>query len=90
VILGVLVSTRFRQPIRWTPALLVMLVASSGFGYLVLAHHWGTMAAVPVVGALVAFVAYKVAQLRAAPDAPSAAAAGDAAALTGPQAVLVG
>jgi hypothetical protein len=90
VILGVLVSTRFRRPIRWTPALLVMLVASSGFGYLVLAHHWGTMAAVPVVGALVAFVAYKVAQLRAAPDTPSAAAAGDAAALTGPLPVLVG
>ena len=70
MILGVLVSARFRQPIRWTPVLIAMLVASSGFGFLVLAHHWGTMAAAPVVGALGAFVAYKIAQLRAARNAP--------------------
>ena len=30
VILGVLVSARFRQPIRWTPVLYLMLAASSG------------------------------------------------------------
>lgn len=71
VILGVLVSARFRQPIRWTPALLLMLVASSGFGFLVLAHHWGTMAAAPVVGALGAFVAHKAVQLRATRNALS-------------------
>jgi hypothetical protein len=62
VILGVLVSARFRQPIHWTPTRFLMLVASSGFGFLLLAHHWGTMATMPVVGVVGAFVAYKVAQ----------------------------
>ena len=62
VILGVLVSLRFRQPIHWTPVRRLMLVASSGFGFLVLAHHWGTMAAAPAFGVLGAFVAYKVAK----------------------------
>lgn len=86
VILGVMVSARFRQPIRWTPVLGAMLVASSGFGFLVLAHHWGTMAAAPVVGALGASVAYKIAQLRAA----RAAADGDAEVLPGLRPALVG
>lgn len=58
VILGVLVSARFRQPIHWTPARYLMLAASSGFGFLMLAHHWGTMAATPVFGLLGAVVAY--------------------------------
>ena len=58
VILGVLVSARFRQPIHWTPTRYLMLAASSGFGFLMLAHHWGTMAATPVFGLLGAFVAY--------------------------------
>lgn len=76
VILGVLVSARFRQPIRWTPVLIAMLMVSSGFGFLVLAHHWGTMAAAPVVGALGALLAYQVARLGAARNT-AAAAAGD-------------
>jgi uncharacterized membrane protein YeaQ/YmgE (transglycosylase-associated protein family) len=37
-------------------------VGSSGFGFLLLAHHWGTMATMPVVGVVGAFVAHKVAQ----------------------------
>jgi len=82
MILGVLVSTRFRQPIHWTPVRLVMLAASSGFGFLVLAHHWGTMAAAPVCGALGAFVAYKIAQFNSARGALDS--------LTGPQPALVG
>ncbi|WP_335583067.1 rhomboid-like protein [Mycobacterium intracellulare] len=57
-LLGVLVSARFRQPIHWTPARYLMLAASSGFGFLMLAHHWGTMAATPVFGLLGAVVAY--------------------------------
>lgn len=90
VILGVLVSARFRQPIRWTPVLIAMLVASSGFGFLVLAHHWGTMVAAPVVGALGAVVAYKLAQLRASRStAPVSAAAGEQAP-TALQPALVG
>jgi hypothetical protein len=60
VILGVLVSARFRQPIHWTPARYLMLAASAGFGFLMLAHHWGTMAATPVFGVIGAFVAYRV------------------------------
>jgi hypothetical protein len=62
VVLGVLVSARFEQPIHWTPVRLLMLAASSGFGFLLLAHHWGTMAVAPAFGLLGAFVAYTVAQ----------------------------
>jgi hypothetical protein len=58
----VLVSARFRQPIHWTPVRVLMLVASSGFGFLVLAHHWGTMAAAPVFGVLGALAAHKIFQ----------------------------
>jgi hypothetical protein len=90
VILGVLVSARFRQPIRWTPVLCLMLAASSGFGFLVLAHHWGTMAAAPVCGALGAFVACKIAQLRTARNSLPAPAPADEDSLTGPQPVMAG
>lgn len=90
VILGVLVSARFRQPIRWTPVLSAMLVASAGFGFLVLAHHWGTMAAAPVAGALGALVAYKIAQFRSARAALQPPEAVEDESLTGPQPVLAG
>jgi hypothetical protein len=90
VILGVLVSARFRQPIRWTPVLCLMLAASSGFGFLVLAHHWGTMAAAPVCGALGAFAAYKIAQLRTARKSVPASAPADEESLTGPPPVMAG
>jgi len=89
VTLGVLVSARFRQPIHWTPVLSVMLAASSGFGFLVLAHHWGTMAAAPVCGALGAFVAYKIAQFNGARSSVPASAVEDNDALT-PQPVMAG
>ncbi|MEB3981866.1 hypothetical protein OQ968_11375 [Mycobacterium sp. 663a-19] len=62
VVLGVLVSARFQQPIRWTPVRFLMLAASAGFGFLMLAHHWGTMAAASSFGILGAVVAYLVAQ----------------------------
>jgi hypothetical protein len=58
----VLVSARFQQPIHWTPLRLVMMAASSGFGFLVLAHHWGTMAAAPAFGILGALAAHKIFQ----------------------------
>jgi len=90
VILGVLVSARFRQPIRWTPVLCLMLAASSGFGFLVLAHHWGTMAAAPVCGALGAFVAYKIAQFNTARSSLRASAVEDNDSRTGPQPVMTG
>jgi hypothetical protein len=86
VVLGVLVSARFQQPVQWTPVRFLMLAASSGFGFLVLAHHWGTMAAAPAFGVLGAVVAYKVAQLFARRGALPAM--DDA--LTGPQPVVAG
>jgi hypothetical protein len=90
VILGVLVSTRFRQPIHWTPVLSLMLVASSGFGFLVLAHHWGTMATAPVFGALGAFAAYKIVQFSTTRRSLPASAVEDEDSLTGPQPVTTG
>ena len=90
VILGVLVSARFRQPIRWTPVLRLMLVLSSGFGFLVLAHHWGTMAAAPVCGSLGAFVAYKIARFGRARSSLRAPVVQDEDSLTGPQPVMAG
>jgi hypothetical protein len=90
VILGVLVSSRFRQPIHWTPARMLMLVGSSGFGFLVLAHHWATMAAAPVAGGLGAFVAYKIVQLRSGRTEQSAPVAEDEESLSGQLPVLAG
>jgi hypothetical protein len=89
VILGVLVSARFRQPIHWTPVRCLMLAASSGFGFLMLAHHWGTMAAAPVFGVLGALAAYQAARLVAARGALPVVPAMDEA-LTGPQPVMAG
>lgn len=63
VVLGVLVSARFPHPIHWTPVRSLMLIASSGFGFLVLAHHWATMAAAPAFGILGALAAHKLVQL---------------------------
>ncbi|ORW75274.1 rhomboid-like protein [Mycobacterium saskatchewanense] len=89
VVLGVLVSARFQQPIHWTWVRRLMLVASSGFGFLVLAHHWITMAAAPVFGLLGALVAYTTVQFVAARKAgPQLPAEDDAPA--NPQAVVVG
>ena len=90
VILGVVVSARFRQPIRWTPVLCLMLALSSGYGFLVLAHHWGTMAAAPVCGALGAFVAYKIARFGSARSSLRASVVQDEDSVTGPQPVMAG
>ncbi len=89
VVLGVLVSLRFRQPVQWTPVRLLMLAASSGFGFLILAHHWGTMAAAAVFGVLGALVAHKIVQLVTGRNALPVVPAPDGA-LTGPQPVLAG
>ncbi|OBA77830.1 hypothetical protein A9W99_04800 [Mycobacterium sp. 1164966.3] len=82
LILGVLVASRFRRPVHWTWVRLLMLANASGFGFLMLAHHWGSMAAVLGFGALGSLVAYQVAG-RARARRP-ALAAPVAAALTGP------
>lgn len=87
VVLGVLVSARFQRPIHWTPLHRLMLVASAGFGFLVLAHHWATMVAAPVFGILGALAAQKIAQLAAGRGAlPVPSVADDA--LTAPQPVM--
>ena len=74
VILGVLVSAQFRGPIHWTPVRFLMLAASSGFGFLILAHHWGTMAAVPAFGLVGALAAHRLVRLTRLRTAPSEAA----------------
>jgi hypothetical protein len=73
VILGVLVSAQFRGPIHWTPVRLMMLLASSGFGFLVLAHHWATMAAAPVCGLLGAVAVHQLVRLVRARTTPPTA-----------------
>jgi hypothetical protein len=90
VILGVLVSARFRQPIQWTPVRFLMLAASSGFGFLMLAHHWGTMAAATAFGVLGAFAAYMIAELGARRSSLPVLPIADEDTLTGPQPVMTG
>ena len=64
VILGLLVSARLSRPVHWTPLRLFMLVNSTGFGFLLLAHHWWGMAATLVFGLLGAVAAYTIARFR--------------------------
>jgi hypothetical protein len=90
VILGVLVSARFRQPIHWTPVRCLMMVASSGFGFLVLAHHWGTMAAAPVFGVLGALAAHKVVQIAAGRKSMPVPPVAEDSLVAGPQPVMTG
>ena len=90
VVLGVLVSARFRQPIHWTPVRCLMLAASSGFGFLMLAHHWGTMAAASAFGLLGALAAHKVAQLAIGRGVLPVFPAADGDTLAGAQPVVTG
>ena len=48
-------------------------MASAGFGYLVLAHHWATMGAALAFGLVGAVVAHKLIRLRTSRMAPSEA-----------------
>jgi hypothetical protein len=88
VMLGVLVASRFRRPVHWTLVRLFMLVNASGFGFLILAHHWGPMAAELGFGALGAFVAYRIARFSRARR--SGRVSPVAVALTGAQPVMTG
>jgi hypothetical protein len=58
LMLGVLVSLRFRGPMHWTPVRCVLLVGSVGFGFLLLAHSMWAMAAAVSFGLLGASAAY--------------------------------
>jgi hypothetical protein len=90
VILGLLVSARLSRPVQWTPLRLFMLLNSTGFGFLVLAHEWWGMAGTLVFGLLGAGVAYAIAQfssVRGSAAALSLEGQGD---LTGRQPVVTG
>jgi hypothetical protein len=82
VILGVLVATRFRRAVHWTLLRYLLLAVAWGFGFLMLAHTWWTMAAGLAFGALGALAAYAIAQLSAVRSSPPEAT------LTGPQPVM--
>jgi hypothetical protein len=90
VILGVLVSYRFDKPTRWTPVRLFMLVNSAGFGFLMLAHHWGSMAATLASGLLGAFTAYWITQRRQSRVTSLSSAAEQVDSLARPQPVMTG
>ena len=66
LILGLAVSAKLSRPVHWTRPRLFMLVNSTGFGFLVLAHHWWGMAATLVFGLLGAGVAYAIARFSSA------------------------
>ena len=68
----------------------LMMVGSSGFGFLVLAHHWGTMAGAPVFGVLGALAAHKIVQFATGRNALPALPVADDLVMTGPEPVGTG
>jgi hypothetical protein len=90
VILGLLVSARLSRPVHWTPVRLFMLVNSTGFGFLVLAHHWWGMAATLAFGLLGAGLAYTIAQFRSARSSAAASPREGEDSLTGREPVATG
>jgi hypothetical protein len=88
VILGVLVASRFRQPVRWTLLRAFMLLNSAGFGFLVLTHHWWSMPIVAGFGALGGFAVHGIVAFRAARRSPPAAEPDDEGSLPDPQPAL--
>jgi hypothetical protein len=77
LLLGVLVSSRFSHEVKWTPVRIFMLVNSAGFGFLVLAHHWGSMAGTLGFGVLGGLAAYGIARLARRARPARAEAAGE-------------
>ena len=90
LILGLLVSARFSRPIHWTPVRLFMLLNSTGFGFLVLAHHWWAMAATLAFGLLGAYAAHKIARLSFVRRSPQVSPLEDEDTLTGAQPAVTG
>ncbi|KAA1250661.1 hypothetical protein F0Q45_08455 [Mycobacterium simiae] len=58
LLLGMVVTTRFDRPVRWTPARYSLLVVSAGFGFLLLAHTGWTSSIGVALGVLGALAAY--------------------------------
>lgn len=73
LLLGMLVTMRFDRPIRWTPTRYVLLMVSSGFGFLLLAHTSATSASGVALGVLGAGVASGLARWQAMRGAPAQA-----------------
>jgi hypothetical protein len=65
LVLGMLIATRLRKPVYWTPVRCLLLVGSAGFGFLLLAHTgWSSLAAA-IAGPLGALTADGLARLAA-------------------------
>jgi hypothetical protein len=60
LVLGMLVSTRFRGPARWTPLRCVLMVIGVSFGYLVLVNSGLPVVIAPAVGLAGAFTGHWV------------------------------
>lgn len=58
LLLGMLVTMRFARPVRWTRVRYGLLIVSSGFGFLLLAHTGWTSATGVAMGVLGALAAY--------------------------------
>ncbi|MGB9305914.1 MAG: rhomboid-like protein [Mycobacterium sp.] len=58
LMLGMVVTIRFGHSTRWTPVRFTLLIVSSGFGFLLLAHTQWTSLSGAILGALGAFAAY--------------------------------
>ena len=75
LILGMLVSTRFGQQARWTPARYLLLVVASAFGFLMLANNTPTLIAASGLGVVGAALAEAVVWRRPARRPASGSAA---------------
>lgn len=75
--LGMLVATRLREPVRWTPVRYALLGVSAAFGFLMLAHTGVSVLTGIGLGAVGAVVADRIARrrrmIRSAPAAALAA-----------------
>jgi hypothetical protein len=63
LVLGMLIATRLRKSVYWTPVRYLLLVGSAGFGFLLLAHTGSSSLAAAVAGPLGALTADGLARL---------------------------
>jgi hypothetical protein len=70
LVLGMVVTMRFGRSVSWTPVRFALLIVSSGFGFVLLAHTQWTSLSGAAVGALGALAAYRFARPAPARTAP--------------------
>jgi hypothetical protein len=70
LLLGMLVTIRFGRKAHWTPVRCALLMVSSGFGFLLLAHTGWTSLSGAAFGILGALAAYWFARLKTVRSAP--------------------